>query len=63
LRDFFAPTKTEVSKDTTKFNTTQVVELLLRNWFPIDPTFIILDLEEEDEGVIRSTPKAQGTRG
>jgi hypothetical protein len=62
LWDFFALIKPEVSKDTTKFNTTQVVDLLSWNWFLVDPTFIVLDLEEEDEGVVRSALKDQVVR-
>jgi hypothetical protein len=63
LWDLFTPIKPKVIKDTTKFNTTEVIDLLFRNWFLVDPTFIILDLEEEDEGDVRLALEAQVARG
>jgi hypothetical protein len=53
LRDLFASTKPGASRNNTEFKTTQVVDILLWNWFPVDPTFILPKVDEEEEGAIR----------
>ncbi len=50
LQDLFTPTKPKVSRDNIEFGVAQVVDILLRNWFPVDPTSIVFDFEE-NEGV------------
>jgi hypothetical protein len=52
--DLFTLTKLRVNRDNTKFNVFQVVDILLQNWFLVDPTFIIQDSKEEDEGATKS---------
>jgi hypothetical protein len=49
LPDLSTPTKPKVSRANIKFNVTQVVDILFQNGFLVDLTFIVLDLEEEDE--------------
>jgi hypothetical protein len=57
LRDLFTPTKPEVSRDNIVFSIAQVVDNLLQSWFQIDMTFIISNLEEEDEGATKLSLK------
>lgn len=49
LWDLFALTKPWASKINTEFSDAQIMDILLQNWFLVYLTFIILDLEEEDE--------------
>jgi hypothetical protein len=51
-----------LGRDNIEFDVAQVIDNLLRSWFSIDPTFIVSNLEEEDEGVARLSPKVQTTR-
>ncbi len=58
LRDLYTPTKPNTSRDNTEFETPRVVDILFRNWFPVYPTFILLKLDEGEEGAARPVPKA-----
>jgi hypothetical protein len=42
-----------------EFGVAQIVDILLCNWFQVDPTFIVSDSKEEDEGVARLALKVQ----
>ncbi len=50
LKDFFAPSKSQdgVGKD-LEFGATQVLDNLLKNWFPMDVMLQLLDSNFEDE--------------
>ncbi len=52
LKDFFAPSKSQdgVGKD-LEFSATQVLDILLKNWFPMDMMLQLLDsnLESNDD--------------
>ncbi len=50
LWDLFALTKPRASKINTEFSDAQIMDILLQNWFLVGLTFIVLDLEEDDEG-------------
>jgi hypothetical protein len=63
LWDLFASTKPRMNRDNTKFNIVQVVDILLRNWFLVNLTFIMLDYEEEDEGATRFPLEIQIAKG
>jgi hypothetical protein len=43
----------------TKFGAAQVVDILFRNWFLVDPTLILLELNKEEEGATRSLLEVQ----
>jgi hypothetical protein len=43
----------------TKFRVGQVVDILFRNWFLVDPTFILSELNKEEEGATRSLLEVQ----
>ncbi len=62
LRDLSTSTKLEASRDNIKFGATQVVDILLQNWVLVDPTFIISNLEEEDENVAKTEQETQAPR-
>ncbi len=51
-----ASTKPNASKDNIEFEATQMVNILLQNNFPIDSTFILLELDEEEGSVARPLP-------
>ncbi len=55
------PTKPAMSKDNIEFNDPQVVDILLQNWFHVDPMFIVPNFEEEDEGAPKTALKTQAT--
>jgi len=57
-----APTKFSASRDNTKFGATQVVDIIFWNCFPIDLTFIWMELDEEKEGLVKPLSKAQIVR-
>ncbi len=59
LQDLSTPTKPKVGRDHIEFSVAQVVDNLFQSWFMINPTFIVLNLEEEDEGATRLSSKAQ----
>jgi hypothetical protein len=63
LWNLFALTKLEANRNNTKFGVAQVVDILLRNWFLIDLTFILPDFDEEDESAVRIILKPQVVRG
>jgi hypothetical protein len=50
-----------MSKDNIEFNDPQVVDILLQNWFHVDPMFIVPNFEEEDEGAPKTALKTQAT--
>ncbi len=54
-----APTKFSASRDNTKFGAAQIEDILFWNCFPIDLTFIWMELYEEKEGLVKPLPKAQ----
>ncbi len=50
LKDFFAPSKSQDGAgNDLEFNATQVLDILLKNWFPMDMMFQLLDSNPEDE--------------
>jgi len=53
LKDLFAPTKTWTKRDNTKFETTQVLDILFQNWFSINSTLVLLDSKDEEETTYR----------
>jgi hypothetical protein len=46
------------NRDNIEFNATQVVDILFQNGFLVDLTFIVLDLEEDYEGITKPTLEA-----
>jgi len=59
LWDLSTSTKLEANRDIMEFGVAQIVDILLCNWFQVDPTFIVSDSKEEDEGVARLALKVQ----
>jgi hypothetical protein len=57
LHDLFAPIRLGKTRDNIEFKFAQVVNILLQNWFLVDTIFILLELDEEEEGVATSIPK------
>jgi hypothetical protein len=55
----YASTKPGANKDIMEFGVAQIFDIFLWNWFQIDPTFIVLDSKEEDEGFVKPTLKIQ----
>ncbi len=59
--DLSTSTKPRANINNTKSNVFQIVDILLQNWFLINPTFIVQDSKEEDEGATRSPPETWTT--
>jgi hypothetical protein len=48
LRDLGGPNKSNMARD-AEFEGAQILNIMLRKWFPVDPSFRILDFKKEDE--------------
>jgi hypothetical protein len=63
LRNLSTSTKPKASRNNIEFGTAQIMDILLLNWFLVDPMFIVPNFEEEDEGVVRIELETQIVRG